>query len=170
MPDRPARAAGVRWAEMVLLMPMALLLPFALVVLWMALKSGIACFAGDAMHCRYAAEPAQQLWYHLKGLAFGAGSLLAGAAVMFCVVVDSLFLQRRPLLSRGLSAALVIGLAVAVAVVAGSIGNSPDGWRQGWGRPLFVLSFTLLPAIVAVRHLPRVVRAAFPRHPVSHVQ
>lgn len=170
MPDRPARAAGIRWAEMALLMPMAFLLPFALLIVLVAMKSGVACFTGDTLHCHYAAEPAAQWWYHLKGFSFGAGGLLAGMALMFCVLVDSAFLQRRPMLARALFLALVIGLCVAVAAVVTSIGNRPAGWGEGWARALFVLSFTLLPVIVAVRHLPRVLRAAFPCHAVSHVQ
>ncbi|WP_313160582.1 hypothetical protein [Stenotrophomonas sp.] len=170
MPDRPAVAARIRWADLALLMPLALLLPFALIIVMMSLQSGVACFSGDTMHCRYAAAPGEQLWYHLKGLVYGVSALLGGAAVICCAIVDATLLQRRPLLSRALTVALVIGLAVAVATVVASIGSSPDGWRDGWGRPVFILSLTLLPAIVAVRHLPRVLRAAFPRHAVSHVQ
>ena len=170
MPDRPARAPRIRWAELVLLMPMVLLLPFAVVIVMMAVRSGVACHVGDTLHCRYAAEPAQQLWYHLKGVAYGSAGLLAGVAVMLCVFVDSALLQRQKLLSRGLSAALMLGLVVAVATVVASVTGTSEGWSAGWGRPVFILSFTLLPAIVAVRHLPRVLRAAFPRHAVPHVQ
>lgn len=170
MPDKPARAPRIRWAELVLLMPMAVLLPFALVIVLMAVRSGIACYLGDTLHCRYAAEPVEQLWYHLKGVAYGSAGLLAGVAVMLCVLTDSALLQRSRLLSRSLSVALVLGLIVAAATVAASITGTPDGWSAGWGRPVFILSFTLLPAIVAVRHLPRVLRAAFPRHAIPHVQ
>lgn len=169
MPDRPAPAWRIRWTELVMLMPMVLLMPFALVIALMAVKSGVACFTGDAMFCRYDAEPAAQLWYHLKGLGFGAGGVLAGTAVLVCALIDTPLLHRRALLSRGLSLALVLGLFIAVATVIASA-STAGGWSAGWGRPVFVLSFTLLPAIVAVRHLPRVLRAAFPRHAESHVQ
>ena len=170
MPDSPARAARTRWAELALLGPLAVLLPFAAVIVVMSLQSGVACHVGDSLHCRYAAEPAEQLWYHLKGFAYGAAGLLGGLGVVVAVLVDGALLQRRRLLSRGLFAALVLGLLVAVATVASSIASDPAAWRGGWGRPLFILSFTLLPAIIAARHLPRVLRAAFPRPAVSHVQ
>lgn len=172
MPDRTARVSRICWTDLVLLLPMLMLLPFSVGIMLAALKSGVACHAGDTMNCTYAAAPREQLWYHIKGVVFGASGLLGGMAVTLAAVMSTPDLQRRRGLSRLLAAGLLLGSVVALWMLWTRLSRD----ATGLGAMVFVMSFTVLPVLVAARHLPRVLRAALsgpaipPIPPVSHVQ
>lgn len=170
MPDRSARATGIRWTEPGLRMHVALLPPLALSVGLMALKRRGGSFSGDAMACCDSAEPVKQQRCRLTGKSIRGGDLLASGGLLFCRRVGSALRLRRAGFSGLAVVARWSALLLMVATLVASLNNSPNCWSEGFRRLLFVLSLTWLPAVISVRHPPRSIRAAFPRHPVSHVQ
>lgn len=146
------------WGDIAMLVPLAVHAPLAL----LPMMHGVRCALNPETLC-YGASEGDQALYLLRGALFwcAAGAGIVGVWMAACCSDRYLQLHRR--MSALLMSALLGGLTVAIYLLGNSLHKANTAldyvgtWP--WSQVLWVSSFSLLPAIVALRHLPRVARA-----------